>query len=304
MRILAILVLLFGAALAGGGIYYASVYMEMYKLGLEGENSGPKTERIIVAKSGLRYGHRLKPGDLRWVDWPKTSLPEGAFTSREELFGKQGEEPRIVLRAIEKGEPLLQTKLSGFGASTRLAAQLPEGKRAYTVPIDMTGGGSFINPGDRVDVVLTKSDEGELLSGIIMQDILVIAVDRNLDQELNRAGGGSTATIEVSTRQAQELIVAQRVGSLTLMLRGVHEISTGKLDPVEASDLDFGIEKPTLEKPDFGTMVRVRRGTSLGTQKVDDSPEVLADKRRQLEEEQARVAEEIKRLEEQEQQAN
>ena len=50
MRILAVLVLLFGTALAGGGIYYASVYMQMYKAGLQ-QQSGVETQRILVAKT-------------------------------------------------------------------------------------------------------------------------------------------------------------------------------------------------------------------------------------------------------------
>ena len=303
MRLLAILVLLFGAALAGGGIYYASIYMEMYKLGLEG--GGPETQRIIVAKKQLSYGHKLAKNDLRWVEWPKESVPRGAFDSVEALFGEEDEEaePRIALRTIEAGEPLLETKLSGFGASTRLAAQLPEGKRAFTIGIDDTGGGGFINPGDRVDVLLTKTEGGELLSKVIMQDLPVIAVDRNLNQERARSGG-SEATIEVTTKQAQQLILAERVGDLLLMLRGVHETVDTSIELVDTSAFDFKIDKPEVEGPDFGTTVRVRRGTSLGTQAVEDSPEELERKRRELEEERERVAEELKRLEEQQNQTN
>lgn len=298
MRILAILVLLFGAALAGGGIYYASEYMEAYKAGLA--NSGPKTERIIVARGPLQYGHRLSPSDLRWVDWPKGSLPPGAFTSREELFGEEGEEARLVLRTIETGEPLLKAKLSGFGATTRLAAQLGDGMRAFTLGIDDTAGGGFINPGDRVDVNMTREVDGKLLSGIIIADLPVIAVDRDLNAERKGIGGGARATIEVTTKQAQQLIVAQRIGKLTLMLRGVHETSVAEMNPVDASEFDFKIETPTINAPKLGTTVRVRRGTSLGQQRVEDSPEVLAEKRRILEQERQRVAEELRRLEEQE----
>ena len=300
MRILALLVLVFGTALAGGGIYYASVYMEMYKAGLQQQAGGVETERVLVAKKQLRYGHRIAAEDLTWVDWPKASMPENVFTSRQELFGEKDAKPRVVLRTVEAGEPLMKVKLSGFGASTRLAAQLPEGKRAYTVPIDDTGGAGFITPGDRVDAILTRTTDGELVSGVIMQDLPVIAVDRDLDRESSRSTGGTTATIEVTTEQAQKLILAQRVGTLTLMLRGVNETTIAKIDPVDTGDLDFRIDKPTIEGPDFGTVVRVRRGTSLGQLKVEDSPEELARKRQQLEAERERVAEELRRLEEQE----
>ncbi len=297
MRILAILVLLFGAALAGGGIYYASVYMEMYKLGLQ--DSGPETQRIIVAKEQLRYGRRLEKNDLRWVEWPKDSMPEGAFTSIEALFGKSDDdEPRIALRTIEAGEPLLATKLSGFGGSTRLAAQLTEGMRAYTVPMDESGGGGFINPGDRVDVILTKSEDGELFSKGIMQDVPVIAVDRSLDTERNRLGG-SKATIEVTRTQAQQLLLAERVGDLLLMLRGIHETVSESVDLVDTTAFDFKADAPQADLPKMGVKVRVRRGTSLGSQNVEDSPEMLEQKRQQIEAEQKRLEEEMQLLQEQ-----
>ena len=298
MRVLAILVLLFGAALAGGGMYYASVYMEMYKLGLQ--DNEPKTQRIIVAKRQLSYGRRVQKGDLRWVEWPKDSVPPGAFTSIESLFGKEEDDadPRIALRTIEAGEPLLETKLSGFGASTRLAAQLPEGKRAFTIGISDVGGGGFINPGDRVDVILTKTEDGQLLSKVIMQDVPVIAVDRSLNKERS-GGGGSKATIEVTRTQAQQLLLASKVGELLLMLRGVHEQVAEEIDLVDTSAFEFRPDQPKVDEPSMGVKVRVRRGTSLGTQKVEDSPEMLEQKRQELEEEQKRVAEELKRLEEQ-----
>lgn len=305
MRILAIIVLLFGAALAGGGIYYANVYMDMYKAGLQSQNQGPQTVKVIVATKGMRYGHRLQPEDLRWVDWPRASLPNGVFTSRKDLFGESGKEKRIVLRAIEQDEPVLKTKVSGFGASTRLAAQLPDGMRAYTLQINsLSGVAGFIGPGDRVDVILTRQINGTLVSGVIIQDLPVIAVDQNLDKEASRPRIGSSATVEVDSRQAQKLTLAQQVGTLTLTLRGANETSTEKIEPVDLSDIDFETDRPQVKGPQFGTTVRVRRGVSLGSQRVEDSPEMLDQKRRQLEAERERVAEELRRLEEQEKQSN
>lgn len=283
MRLLAFLVLLLGAALAGGGIYYASEYMEAYKNSL-GAPKGPETVRVIVANKPMRYGHTLTTKDLKWVDWPKASLPAGVFTKRDELFG-DGKEKRIILRAIEKDEPVLKAKVSGFGDTTRLAAQLSEGKRAYTIPINSTSGvAGFIQAGDRVDVILTKDGEAGLESGVIIQDLPVIAIDQNLDTERNRAKLGSTATVEVDARQAQKLTLAQRVGSLTLTLRGANEFDTGKVEPVRLDDLEFGDKKKPAPTVDWGQKVRVRRGTALGTQNVDDTIEQREQKKRELEE--------------------
>ena len=248
-------------ALAGFAVLLAAALAVVGTALPQQDDPAPETQRIIVAKHKLPRGHRLTKPDLRWVDWPSATLPEGAFTSVEALFGKDGDEVRIALGTIGAGEPVLRTQLTGSGAARRLAEQIPEGMRAVTVPTGDTGGGPRIQPGDRVDVILTKTEDGALLSKVIMQDVPVIAVDRDLGNERARTGG-SRATIEVTRMQAQQLLLAQRVGELMLMLRGVHD-SVGSEDGASS----------------FGPEVRGRRGTFLGSGQRKYSPETIREMR-------------------------
>lgn len=286
--------------MAGGGIYYASEYMEEFRRSMEGRNKGPETVKVIVANKAMRYGYRLTTKDLRWVEWPKKSLPDGVFTSRKELFGENGNAKRIVLRAVEKDEPLLKAKVSGFGASSKISANLADGMRAYSIPINsLSGVAGFIGPGDRVDVILTRQLNGNLVSGVIIQDLPVIAVDQNVDRETNRPRVGSTATVEVDSRTAQKLTLAQQVGSLTLTLRGANETGTDKIDPVDISALDFE-PGPRISKKQVndGTQVRIRKqGQIQGVQKVEDSPELRAKKDELRRRYQQKYQEELKALE-------
>ena len=265
MRIVAVLVLVFGVALAGGALFFASEYFKSVKASMV--QTGPETVRVLVAKQALQYGATIKPGNLRWVEWPKSAVPPGAFTSVEELLGKKGEEERIVLRAIDPGEPLLEGKLTKLGESPRMSMNLGAGRRAVSISIDAVGGVSgFVAAGDRVDILLTRTQQDQLTSSVIMQDVTVIAVDQRSNAEAASPRVGRTVTVEVDTNQAQKLALAQQVGRLSLTLRGLGETNDEILKPVTAGELsDFAAPEVA---PEF--KVRVRRAGSLKEVDIDD----------------------------------
>jgi len=265
MRIIAVLVLVFGLALSGGALFFASEYFEQVRASMA--QRGPETVRVLVAKRELNYGTQLKPGHLQWVEWPKAAVPPASFTSAEALFGEKGDEKRIVLRSIEPGEPILQSKLTKKGESPRMAMNLGEGRRAVSLNVGgVQGVSGFVAPGDRVDIMLIRTVEGELVSSIIMENVEVIAVDQRANTEATSPRTFGTVTVEVSRVEAQKLALAQRVGQISLTLRGVGETSAGELRHVTEEDIsDF------LKAKDPARKVRVRRAGSLKDVKIDDT---------------------------------
>lgn len=264
MRIIAILVLVFGVALAGGSVFLASKYYDEMKASMA--QQGPDTVRVLVSKHALAYGATLSSENLQWVEWPKAVVPPGAFTSVEALFGADHKERRIVLRSIEPGEPILEAKITKFGESPRVAMNLGDGMRAVSIRIDdVTGVAGFVAPGDRVDILLTRTIEGQLVSSVILQEITVIAIDQQLSTETTRAQLGRTVTFEVNTEQAQKLALAQQVGRLSLTLRGFGEDAAGPLRPVTADELSDLVSGPVTKTP----TVRVRRGVSVNDVNID-----------------------------------
>lgn len=265
MRIVAILVLVFGVALSGGALFFASEYFKEMRASMA--QQGPETVRVLVAKSALDYGAKIKPDNLQWVEWPKTAIPPGAFTSVEALLGAKGDEQRIVLRTIDPGEPILEGKITKFGESPRMAMNLGSGKRAVSLRIDAVSGvAGFVAAGDRVDILLIRTLQGELVSSVILQDITVIAIDQQQNAEAASPRIGSTVTVEVDTVQAQKLALAQQVGRLSLTLRGIGESANGEMTSITANDLS-GIAAPEVEKE---RTVRVRRAGSLENVNIDD----------------------------------
>ena len=263
MRIIALLVLVFGVALSGGALFFASEYFNTMKASMA--QRGPETVRVLVAKRELAYGTELAPKDLQWVEWPKAAVPPGSFTSVEALLGPKGEEQRVVLRTIEPGEPVLEGKISKLGEAPRMSMNLGQGKRAVALSVDASAGvAGFVAPGDRVDIMLIRDIEGQLVSSIIMQDVPVIATDQRANAEAMGARVFRMVTVEVDVAQAQRLVLAQQVGRLSLTLRGISEGDAGTIAPVSADSLN------DYSKEDPGLKVRVRRAGSLNEYQLED----------------------------------
>ncbi|MEM9782379.1 MAG: hypothetical protein AAF899_07880, partial [Pseudomonadota bacterium] len=73
---------------------------------------------------------------------------------------------------------------------------------------------------------------------------------------------GSTATVEVSAREAQKLALAQQIGRLSLTLRGAGDVAKeGEEGSTVGLDDLRGVERQESGPAVQRTTVRVRRGT-------------------------------------------
>lgn len=196
------------------------------------------TRTIVVAKQPLRFGSRIEPAMLREVTWPANEMPEGAF-SRISDVTRDGE--RLVLAAIEPNEPVLAVKITGAGQRATLSALVQPGMKAVTIRVnDVEGVGGFVLPGDRVDVVLTRSKSENASSEVVLQNARVLAVDQSADERASKAAVARSVTIEVGTVDAQKVGLAASVGSLSLLLRKAGETAETKTRRVSLKDLVLG----------------------------------------------------------------
>jgi len=230
---------LLGAALGGGVVFLVlTCQREVYFPHAVAE---PETVRVLVARQPLSYGTAIRAEHLQWHEWPKAAVPPGAFTSAEALLGVTDDQHRFVLRRIEAGEPILESKITRFGESPRRMMNLGADRRAVSFQVDAASGVSgFVAAGDRVDVLLTRTLEGRLVTSVILQGITIIAIDYQSGTGPSSPRLGRAVTVEVDTVQAQKLALAQQVGRLSLVLRG-----TGAPDlvdpprPLTPDDLDL-----------------------------------------------------------------
>jgi pilus assembly protein CpaB len=136
----------------------------------------------------------------------------------------------VVREPILKGEPIVSRKIVRAGDSGYLAAYLEPGMRAMAIRVTVeTAAGGFILPGDRVDVLLTRTASPSGLEGgqtakssasTVMRNIKVLAIDQTTRAgEDEQSVVGATATMEVGPADAEALALAKSQGELSLTLR-------------------------------------------------------------------------------------
>jgi pilus assembly protein CpaB len=192
----------------------------------------PATKMVLVAVTDVPGGDVLAPSKLKWQPWPVNTL-NPSFILREtrpnavsELSGS------FVNTAFVAGEPILEARLMESNINL-MSNNLSPGKRAVAVKIsaENTAGG-FILPGDRVDVLHTRTeveDGGKKRrneSRIIIANVRVMAIDQNAVQNPEGSALGKTATLELTPQETERVMEAEASGLLSLALRSVadHDI--------------------------------------------------------------------------------
>jgi pilus assembly protein CpaB len=176
-------------------------------------------QTVVVAALPLRFGTELTRQHLREVAWPEGAAPKGAFAKVDEVL--DGKTRRVALVALEENEPLLKAKVTGPGQRGSLSALIQDGMRAVTVRVnDVNGVAGFVLPGERVDVVLTRTVErGDAYAEILLQGLRVLAADQSADERADKPSLVKAVTLEVTSEDAQRLTLAGTVGQLSLTLR-------------------------------------------------------------------------------------
>lgn len=195
-----------------------------HRQAIESERQSLSTP-VLVALRGLNQGEAMGPLDFRMRDWPSDALPEGAITD------SAGIEGRVLSASVQAGEPILLSKLAAVGALTGLVQRIGAGHRAISLKVnDANAVNGFIQPGHRVDVIAylpgTASPglsalgrQNPALTRTLIEDVPVIAVDREAQGEQGRPKSSSVVTLEVRAADVERIEHARQVGSVSLVLR-------------------------------------------------------------------------------------
>lgn len=226
------------------------------------------TMKLVVAARDMKTGDKLSPEVLREVDWPAATVPKGVFRTKDAIL--KGSEERVLVEAVAENEPVLARKVSGFGETGPMAAQLGDGMRAITIKVSEDAGvGGFAQAGDRVDVLLTRSNlrdetggQTKAYTATLVQDARVLATDQQT-QRRDKTTPPKAVTLEVSAEDAQKLVLGAAVGQLSLTLAR----SGGRFDRVtgviQLSDLEGSgpNASPPVANSPSGPVVGVTRST-------------------------------------------
>jgi pilus assembly protein CpaB len=204
------------------------------------------TVEILVATKDIAIGQRISAQDLEWRPWPTTSA-DSEVVRKTERVGAIGQLTGYMARErIARGDPVRESKLFDAKGSGYLAAILPAGMLGYTVEFSVdTSAGANVLPNDRVDVImLHRNPNSPHLGGetfeqgeTILRNVRVLAIDQRTSNSGSTPDSssdsskdsskketwfiGKSATLEVTSRQAETLAIARHQGVLSLALRSL-----------------------------------------------------------------------------------
>jgi pilus assembly protein CpaB len=187
------------------------------------------TVDVLVAKSEIALGQKVKPEDLQWQTWP-TATASGLFIRKNDRPNATTEITGSIARSsFIQGEPIREQKLVKADGSGFMAAILPGGMRAVSTEISPESAvGGFILPNDRVDVVLTQRLKDPLhpeipevvKSQVLLSNIRVLAIDQ----------APKTVTLELKPEQEGALASGRLAGTLSLVLRSIADANAVEID--------------------------------------------------------------------------
>jgi pilus assembly protein CpaB len=199
---------------------------------------------VVVATKDIPPGNVLDNTVLKLTDWPKDNQIAGTSEDIDKLKG------RVLRYPLVAGEVVLESKLAPQGTPGGLAGIIQNDKRAVTVKVDEASGvAGFVNPGNRVDVVLTLAKneyKDDPISQVVLQNILVLGRGQDIDQPKGdeKPKIVPTVTLEVTPAEGERLALASKEGQITLALLGWTENIAVPTSGVRTSNLLHAEKKP------------------------------------------------------------
>jgi pilus assembly protein CpaB len=208
---------------------------------------------VVVATRALPPGVRLAATDVRLAGWPAASPVPGSFSRVDAVIN------RALLASVVENEPLVQGKVARLEAGAGLPPSIPPGMRAMSVKVnEVIGVAGFIDPGTRVDLVVTIRKNEDTTSRTAVSNVQVLSAGTRAEQEKSRTGSASPSaaavvTLLVTPQDAERIALAQAEGQIMLVLRNPMDTETTATSGVHAAAL-FG---PAVAPPAAPVVNRV-----------------------------------------------
>lgn len=214
------IVLIVALLIAGASAYGVSTLLRQ----AQAEALVP-TLPVVVAAQDISDGSLVQAADVAVVELPVAAVPPGSFRVADSVVG------RVTRLPIFTGETFLPGRLAPVGTGAGLEVKITPGKRAMAIRIDDVAGVSgLIQPNSRVDVLVTINDgsEGQTQRAkLFMSNMRVLSVGSQVERGLDgRPMNATTAALEVTPVESEQLAIAANQGKIQLVLRGYGDPDT------------------------------------------------------------------------------
>ncbi|PML56940.1 Flp pilus assembly protein CpaB [Vibrio lentus] len=232
-----------------------------------------QTIKVLVPTRTIEIGQTYTPNSFRWKEVPQQELENYIDHVTPDDISAAHTMSGLARTKLVKDSILSKADITEPEGGYSLSLKLQPGYRAISVPVDqVTSNSGFIEPGDRVDILLLGSQDGELLrygnssQGLyvttIVHDARVLAFNNKQTaesyQKARESNGfedgvpdDSSVSLEVTPEQANQVVLAKQLGKLTLVLRGQNEAQN---QPQHANAVTLKVISPdtTQVLPDVG----------------------------------------------------
>jgi pilus assembly protein CpaB len=162
--------------------------------------------------------------------------------------------------------------LKGGGVAAVISPQ----RRAMAVKVDkIVGVAGFIHPGNRVDVLVTLSQQGKVSTPVtktVLENVLVLTVGPEVETagKQEKPAPVDVITLEVTPGEGEKLALAATEGKLQLSLRNFSDseevITKGTTIPTLLAS--FNRSEPEARKPVRRAVVKERPNTGVSVQLI------------------------------------
>lgn len=225
-----------------------------------------ETDDVLLASRDMQFGTVINDADVRWQPWPKSIAIQGVLRKSTSPKAPEDVKGAIVRGTFLNGEPIRLDRLVKGPTAGLMSTMIGSGMRAVAINIDASGdrsAGGFIMPNDRVDVLRTfrdddasKQGQGDVMvTQTILSNVKVLAIGQNIQTTDGKpVVVGGNATLELDPKQAELIVLAQRTGQLSLVLRSLMDA----IKPQTAETLTPQSDDKTMTVVRFGVPSQLR----------------------------------------------
>jgi pilus assembly protein CpaB len=274
--------LLLAVASLGAGIaafVLARQYLQERVTTLEQQVSGRlQTRPVVVAAREIAIGQIVEASQLAVRQMPRSYLRSDVLTPEQAgmLVGRR------LLHAVAAGDALVDADVAA-AETQALARQLPPGLRAVTVVVDeVSAQAGLLRAGDLIDLYHSRqSGEAAAQLHLLLQSVPVLATGkrtvRTQSQGATEPPDFSTITLQLTPDDAARVLLAQRTGALTAVLRGADDLQTSTLSVLDSRQLFAAIPHTRTAAPAAATAPAALQVIAGGGASVRNIQQVLTE---------------------------
>lgn len=163
------------------------VFAGLNGMGANEEAKPVNTIHVVVAKQDIAPKTIIKESMVEVREVPASMVSDDAVREVSDIINKPAKVEILKDDIISTRKVLMDITMAGF------TGDIPPECRAISIAItDVTGVAGFAKPGDYVDVMLIAKGDEKMTGRIVLQDVLLLAINKNAEQKQKAVGDGSS----------------------------------------------------------------------------------------------------------------